>query len=126
SASRLRPGMAKNKGEDLARKNRAEDLAQDQGGDQQEQRQRRNPFAGLKLSRSVSADRPGAQGRADETGPLANQKRPEKAEKQRRGMFNGLRLNARHGASQDRAEASADARPEKEGRTRQAPTQDRL
>ena len=144
---RLRPSGEKNKGEDLARVSPLpEDLAQvpqrGHGGDHGERavndrgerivnahsepkvndrQQRRNPFEGLKLSRSASADRPAVQDRADKDGPQIGQKRPQKAEKQRRGMFDGLRLNARPGASQERTE-----RPEREGRARQVPSQDRL
>jgi len=147
SADRLRPADAKNKGEDLARVSPLpEDLAQvpqrGHGGDHGERavndrgerivnahsepkvndrQQRRNPFEGLKLSRSASAGRPAVQDRADKNGPQIGQKRPEKAEKQRGGMFDGLKLNIRPGASQERAE-----RPEREGRVRSAPAQDRL
>jgi Ti-type conjugative transfer relaxase TraA len=100
---------AEKMGEDLARVSRAEDLAQDQ------QRQRRNPFEGLKLGRGAAAERP-QQDRAE-----AAQERPDRAEKPRRGMFDGLRLNAAPVVSQERGEASRMQRqPEREGSLRQA------
>jgi len=77
--------------------------AQDRAGlEQNAQRdqalQRRNPFDGLKLGRSVSGDRAiPQQGRAQTT-----QEQPQKAEKQRRGMFDGLKLNAGRDAAQER------------------------
>jgi Ti-type conjugative transfer relaxase TraA len=110
---------------DLAQDLRADprkDLAQDLGGDDRQQRQRRNPFAGLKLGRGATAERP-QQHRTGEKGPQIDQNRPEKAERQRRGMFDGLKLNAGRGASQGRGAASADGRPEREGAERLAPAQ---
>ncbi|WP_216333676.1 Ti-type conjugative transfer relaxase TraA [Rhizobium sp. X9] len=88
------------------------DLAQDRGDDRQ-QRQRRNPFEGLKLSRSASAARPAMQDR-DEFRQERSQEGPEPAEKQRRGMFDGLKLNAASAARE---------RPEREESLRQAPAQ---
>jgi Ti-type conjugative transfer relaxase TraA len=118
--ARQRSGMAAEKrGEDLARVSRAEDLAPDRGDDRQQQRQRRNPFEGLKLGRGAAAGGP-QQDRADEKGPQIDQKQPEKAETRRRGMFDGLKLNARPGASQERAE-----RPERGERLRDALAPDR-
>jgi Ti-type conjugative transfer relaxase TraA len=120
SAGRLRPGITKNKGEDLARKNRAEDLAQDRadnlGGDRP---QRRSRFEGLKLSRSAPAELPATQDRHERP-----QDRPEKAETRRRGMFDGLRLNV--GRAGREASQEPGERPEKEGSLRQAPAQNRL
>lgn len=116
-----RTAAEKNKGEDLARENRAEDLAHvpdsERGDDRQ--RQRRNPFEGLKLGRGAAAERP----QQDRDDPA--QERPQRAEKPRRGMFDGLKLNAARGASQDRGEASTDARPEREGSLRPASAPDR-
>ncbi|CAH1647944.1 MULTISPECIES: Ti-type conjugative transfer relaxase TraA [Chelatococcus] len=115
SAGRLRPGIAKNKGEDLARVSRAEDLAQDRG----DRQQRRSRFEGLKLSRSAPANQPTAQDRDERP-----QDRPEKAETRRRGMFDGLRLNV--GPAGREASQEPGERPEREGSLRQAPAQDRL
>ncbi|MCZ4348165.1 Ti-type conjugative transfer relaxase TraA [Devosia neptuniae] len=95
-------------GEDLASQNRIADIAQDRGDDRP-QRQRRNPFAGLKLGRGAAAERP--QQDRTEKAPQKDPDRPQQAEKQRRSMFDGLKLNAARGPSQERSEASADARP---------------
>jgi hypothetical protein len=114
----LRPGIAKNKGEDLARKNRAEDLAQDRGSHRSHRRSR---FEGLKLSRSA----PAAQDHDERP-----QDRPEKPETRRRGMFDGLRLNV--GRAGREASREPGERPEREGSLRpstfaqEAPAQDRL
>lgn len=103
SADRFRSVDAKNKGEDLARENRAEDLAPNRGDDRQ-QRQRRNPFDGLKLGRGAAAEGP-QQGRAETA-----QERPERAERQRHGMFDGLKLNAAS-AARERPEREGGAQP---------------
>ncbi len=104
-----RPSIEAEKvGEDLARVSRAEDLAQDRGDDRQ-QRQRRNPFEGLKLGRGAAAEGP-QQDRAEPA-----QERPERAETRRRGMFDGLKLNAA---------SAAQEQPERGGRAREAPAQD--
>ena len=121
SSDKLRPAAEKNKGEDPRQENHTEDLAlvpdSERGDDRQ--RQRRNPFEGLKLGRGAAAERP--QQDRDE----AAQERPQRAEKPRRGMFDGLKLNAARGVSQDRGEASTDARPEREGSLRPASAPDR-
>ena len=105
-----RPSIEAEKvGEDLARVSRAEDLAQDRG-DGRQQRQRRNPFEGLKLGRGAAAEGP-QQDRAE---PV--QERPERAETRRRGMFDGLKLNAA---------SAAQEQPERGERAREAPAQDR-
>jgi Ti-type conjugative transfer relaxase TraA len=101
-----RPSMESEKGgEDLARENRAEDLAPD--------RQRRSRFAGLKLDRGVAAE-----GRQPRDGAETAQERPQRAEQRQHGMFAGLQLNVDRGAAQGPREASADARPEREGSLR--------
>ena len=110
------------RGEDPRHVSRAEDLAQDRiqehGGDRQ-QRQRRNPFEGLKLGRGAAAERP----QPDHAKPA--QERPERVERQKRGMFDGLKLNATRGASQERGEVSAEARPERKRSARLASAPDR-
>lgn len=114
-----RPSIEAEKGGEGSRQvSRAEDLAQDGGGDRQ-QRQRRNPFEGLKLGRGAAAERP-QQDRAESV-----QERPEGAERQKRGMFDGLKLNAARGASQERGEAWAEAKPDRERSARLAPAPDR-
>lgn len=103
-----RPSMESEKGgEDLARENRAEDLAPD--------RQRRSRFAGLKLDRGAAAE-----GRQPRDGAETAQERPQRAEQRQHGMFAGLQLNVDRGAASERGE-----RPEREGSARQAPAQDR-
>ena len=110
-----RPSIeAEKRGEDPRQVSRAEDLAQDGGGDRQ-QRQRRNLFEGLKLGRGAAAERP-QQDRAEPA-----EERPERAERQKRGMFDGLKLNAASGPSQARGEVSAEAQPERERSARPAP-----
>lgn len=94
----------------------SKDLTQNVSGEDRQQPQRRNPFAGLKLGRGVADERL-QQGHAAEKGPQVAADRPQQAEKPRRGMFDGLKLNASRAASQERDAASPDARP--------APTQDR-
>lgn len=136
--AKVRHDVAENKGEDLAQDLRVDlrkDLAADHGERRVSERQRRNPFEGLKLSRSAAAEGP-QQDRAAENGSQIEQKPPEKAERQvtrkmGRSMFDGLKLNAGSGArpepSQDRGEASRMQRqPEREGSLRPAPMQDRL
>ncbi|OQM74096.1 Ti-type conjugative transfer relaxase TraA [Manganibacter manganicus] len=118
SADRLRSPVEKNKGEDL-RADPRKDPAQERDDDRQ-QRQRRNPFEGLKLGRGAAAERP-QQDRADEKGPQIDQKGPEQAERQvtrkmGRGMFDRLKLNA----------SVARERPEREARARLAPAQAKL
>lgn len=118
-----RPSIeAEKRGEDPRQVSQAEDRAQDRiqehGGDRQ-QRQRRNPFDGLKLGRSAAAEGP-QEDRAEPT-----QERPERAETPRRGMFDGLKLNAARGPSQARGEVSAEAQPERERSARLVPAPDR-
>lgn len=108
-------GSSQKASEDLQPKNHAKDLTEQPGEDRQ-QLQRRNPFAGLKLGRGVADERP-QQGHAADKGPQVDPDRPQQAEKPRRGMFDGLKLNVGRGASQERGAASRDARP--------APAQDR-
>lgn len=110
------------RGEDPRQVSRAEDLAQDRiqehGGDRQ-QRQRRNPFEGLKLGRGAATERP----QQDRAKPA--QEMPEMVERQKRGMFDGLKLNAARGPSQARGEVSAEAQPERERSARLVPAPDR-
>lgn len=94
----------------------SKDLTQNVSGEDRQQPQRSNPFAGLKLGRGVADERV-QQGHAADKGPQVAPDRPQQAEKPRRGMFDGLKLNAGRGPSQERGAASPDARP--------APSQDR-
>jgi Ti-type conjugative transfer relaxase TraA len=109
-----RPSVeAEKRGEDPRQVSRAEDLAQahtQQPGDDRQQRQRRNPFEGLKLGRGAATEGP-QQDRAEPA-----QERPERAEKPRRGMFDGLRLNAA---------SAGQEQPERGEREREAPAPDR-
>jgi len=88
----------------------SKDLTQNVSGEDRQQPQRRNPFAGLKLGRGIAEERP-QQGHAADKGPQVAPDRPQQAEKPRRGMFDGLKLNAGRGPSQERGAASADAKP---------------
>jgi len=105
------------RGEDPRQVSRAEDRAQDhiqEHGDDRQQRQRRNPFEGLKLGRGAATERQ----QQDRAKPA--QERPERVERQKRSMFDGLKLNANRGGAAER--------PEREGErlTQDRASSDRL